>query len=221
MEYNTQKEKLINGEYGRHIQKMIAYCAGIKNRDLRNEQAKSIIHTMAMLNPGPKDTEDFWHNLWDQLFIISNFQLDVDSPFERPDKETVQKRPQIIPYPKHQITFRPYGHLMESIIKKVAEEEGDAKEIVVNNIAKHLKKQYLTWNRDSVSDELILEHLDTLSNGKLHLSGDFQLPSTQSILKDANEKNISNTKSNKSKKKKKKKSNKQQNNPQNQQFNTK
>ena len=220
MEYNTQNSKIINGEYGRHIQKMIEYAMGIKNRDLRNEQAKSIVRIMANLIGGPKDSEDFWHKLWDQLFVISDFQLDVDTPFDKP-KPTTATKPKRLSYPKHSIQFRPYGHLMEEIIRKVAKEEaGEDHEEMVKNIAYHLKKQYLLWNRDSVNDKLIIEHLNTLSDGAIQLAEDFHFPSTKEMLQDTlqnNEKNAgakkiatpaapaNNTGKKKKKKKKKKK----------------
>ena len=184
MEYNTQNNKIINGEYGRHIQKMIEYAMGIKNRDLRNEQAKSIVRIMANLVGGPKDSEDFWHKLWDQLFVISDFQLDVDTPFEKPTP-TAANKPKHLSYPKHSIQFRPYGHLMEEIIRKVAKEEaGEDHDQLVKNIAYHLKKQYLLWNRDSVNDKLIIEHLNTLSDGAIQLDEDFHFPSTKEMLQD-------------------------------------
>ncbi len=186
MEYNTQNTKIVNGEYGRHIQKMIEYAMGIKNRDLRNEQAKSIVRTMANLIGGPKDADDFWHKLWDQLFVISNFQLDVDSPFEKPTP-TAAHKPQRLTYPKHNIQFRPYGHFMEEIIRKVATEKaGEDHDEIVKSIANYLKKQYLMWNRDSVSDSLIAEHLHQLSNGAIQLNEDFKFPTTKEILMEIN-----------------------------------
>ena len=188
MEYNTQQPQLLNGEYGRHLQKMVEYVCSIRNRDMRNEQAKCIVRAMANLASGPKDTEDFWHNLWDQLFILSDFKLDIDSPFGKPPYKTAVAKPERLPYPKHNITFRPYGYLMENIIKKIAEENSNEnKQPIVDNVAKHLKKQYLSWNRDSVSDELIIEHLQQLSNNKLQLSEDFVFPTTKALLLEINE----------------------------------
>ena len=183
MEYNTARKKLINGEFGRHIQKMIEYAVEIKDRDLRNQQAQSIVKTMSYFLPGSKDTEDYWHKLWDQLIVISKFQLDIDSPFPKPTPEQVMAKPKPLKYPKHTIRFRPYGVLIENIIKKVTtEEDSPEKEQTIVNIANHLKKQYLNWNRDSVSDDLIYEHLNVLSKGKLKLKDDFRFYSTRQIL---------------------------------------
>lgn len=183
MEYNTAKSRLVNGEYGRHIQKMIEYALEIKDRDLRNQQAKAIVKTMSFFSQGSKDTEDYWHKLWDQLFVISDFKLDVDSPFPKPTQDQVMAKPKPLNYPKHNIRFRPYGVLIENIIKKInTEEDSPEKEQTVVNIANHLKKQYLNWNRDSVSDELIYEHLNALSQGKIKLKDDFRFSSTREIL---------------------------------------
>ncbi len=216
MEYNTQQSKLINGEFGRHIQKMIEYTINIKSRQLRNEQAKVIVKTMAFMTQGPKDSDDFWHKLWDLLFVISDFRLDIDSPYPKPSKPVAEEKPQHIGYQKHNIKFRPYGNLMENAIHSVAEtEDCPEKTEVVKDMARHLKRQYLIWNRDSVNDELIREHLAVLSDNKLQLSPDFVFPSSKKILTEVNTKLQVNTNNNGKKKKKKKKDT--VNNQQNQQ----
>ena len=184
MEYNTSQTKLVNGEYGRHIQKMIEYAIEINDRDLRNQQAKAIVRAMSCFSTGSKDTEDYWNKLWDQLFVISNYRLDVDSPFPKPQPE-IENRPKPLKYPKRDIRYRPYGVVIEDVINKVITEEDSAeKEQTVENIANHLKRQYLNWNRDSVNDMLIYEHLNTLSHGKLKLQKNTNLHSTRAILDD-------------------------------------
>jgi len=185
MEYNTTKSKLINGEYGRHVQKMVEYAVDIKDRNLRTQQANAIVRAMSILTTGTKDTEDYWHKLWDILFIMSDYKLDVDSPFPMPDREVVDTHVKTLSYPKHNIRMRPYGYLIENIINKmVTEEDSPEKAQALVNVANHLKKQYLNWNRDSVNDELIEEHLKELSYGKLELKENFRFSSTQSILDD-------------------------------------
>jgi hypothetical protein len=184
MEYNTTKSKLINGEYGRHIQKMVEYAVDIKDRHLRTQQAHAIVRTMSLFSQGVKDTEDYWHTLWDHLFILSDYKLNVDAPFPMPERE-IAMRTKRMNYPKHEIRFRPYGYLIEKIIKQVTTEEDCAeKEQTVINVANHLKKQYLNWNRDSVNDELIAEHLQDLSQGKLELHKNFRFADTKTILND-------------------------------------
>ncbi|MDR1180826.1 MAG: DUF4290 domain-containing protein [Bacteroidales bacterium] len=205
MEYNTTRNKLINGEYGRHIQRMIEYAIGVKDRELRNQQAQAIVRTMSCFSQGSKDSDDYWYKLWDQLFVISDFKLDVDSPFPKPlpEKET---RPKPLPYPKHKIHIWTYGLLIEKIIKEISmAENSEEKEQTIANIANYLKKQYLNWNRDSVSDALIIEHLEKLSGGKLKLKDSFQFSSTREILNDLASNNNSNNGISKKKKKKKKK----------------
>ena len=219
MEYNTTKTKLINGEYGRHIQKMIEYAIEIKDRGLRTQQANAIVRTMSFFSTGTKDTEDYWHTLWDHLFIMSDYKLDVDAPFPMPARET-EKRVASMEYPKHEIRFRPYGYLIESIIKQMNTEENcSEKDQAIVNVANHLKKQYLNWNRNSVSDDLIAEHLNELSDGKLALKANFRFSSTQAILDDI-EKTINingnssvNGKNNNNNNKKKKKKNNLNNMP--------
>ncbi|MDR2406761.1 MAG: DUF4290 domain-containing protein [Bacteroidales bacterium] len=205
MEYNTTKDKLINGEYGRHIQRMIEYTMGIKDRELRNQQAQAIVRTMSCFSQGSKDTEDYWYKLWDQLFVISGFKLDIDSPFPKPTPE-IETRPKPLPYPKHNIRLRTYGLLIENIIKKLTtEEDSEEKAEIIANIANHLKKLYLNWNRDSVNDALIIEHLELLSEGKLNLKEGFKFPLTRDILNNLASNNNNNGVSVAKKKKKKKK----------------
>jgi hypothetical protein len=206
MEYNTARNKLMNGEYGRHIQRMIEYAVGIKDRDLRNQQAQAIVKTMSCFSPGSKDTQDYWNKLWDQLIVMSNFKLDIDSPFPKPvpEKET---HPQPLPYPKHHIYIRTYGLLIEKIIKQLTKEEMSAeRDQAICNIANYLKKQYLNWNRDSVSDTLIIEHLANISNNKLKLKANFKFSSAKDILADLAANNNNNGLNVNKKKKKKKKS---------------
>ena len=184
MEYNTTKSKLINGEYGRHIQKMVEYVVEIKDRQLRTQQANAIVRTMSFFSTGTKDTDDYWNKLWDHLFILSDYKLDVDAPFPMPSREE-KKQMGSLKYPKHEIRFRPYGYLIESIIHKMKTEENcPDKDQAVVNVANHLKKQYLNWNRNSVSDELIADHLNELSEGELKLRANFRFSSTESILND-------------------------------------
>lgn len=183
MDYNTSLPKLVIPEYGRNIQKMIAYAITVENREERNKVAKAIIQVMGQLNPHLRDVTDFKHKLWDHLFIISGFMLDVDSPYPKPTRETFISKPDKVNYPSNDIKFKHYGKNIERIIEKAkALEEGEEKEMLVEIIANHLKKAYLNWNRDSVNDEVILQHLDILSKGGLKLNENVRLSQTQQIL---------------------------------------
>ncbi len=183
MEYNTTKEKIAVKEYGRHVQAMVDYLLTIEDREVRNLQAKATVRAMSCFSPGSKDTADYWQKLWDHLFLISDFKLDVDSPFPKPEPQEIGGKPQRIPYKKNGILFPHYGKFIENIITALVEEpDSEAKTLCVENIAVLLKKQYLQWNRDSVNDDLIKEHLAVLSGGKLKLREDFVFPLTKELL---------------------------------------
>lgn len=171
MEYNTERSPLIIPEYGRHIQKMIEKAVQIENREERNNTARGIIGVMGNLNPHLRDVPDFQHKLWDQLFIMSNFELDVDSPFEKPTPEVLSKRPDRLSYPQNFPKYRFYGNNIKKMIDVcVSWEEGEMRTALAYAIANHMKKSYLNWNKDTVEDEIIFQHLYELSNGKINLS---------------------------------------------------
>lgn len=183
MEYNSQREHLIIPEYGRNIQKMIEYAVKIEDPEKRNKTAHAIIGIMSQINPNKKDSNDYQRTLWDHMYIISQFRLVVDGPYPPPSQEELAKKPEKIEYSDGKIKFRHYGKNIESIIEKAIEyEEGLEKEALINTIANHLKKSYLNWNRESVSDETIGKHLKNISNDKLELKEDARLVSTSDIL---------------------------------------
>ncbi len=176
MEYNSSRPHLIIPEYGRNIQKMIDYAVSIEDREERNRISKAIVTVMGQLNPHLRDVTDFKHKLWDHLFFISDFKLDVDSPYPIPSAETMARKPNKIPYPSNQIKFKHYGKTVEVMIDKAKQmEEGDLKDAFVATLANFMKMAYINWNRDSVSDELILEQLKILSGGTLTLKENFRL----------------------------------------------
>ncbi len=168
--YNTDWEPLVIPEYGRYIHKMVAYLKTIKDRDLRNKNAQAVINLLGRQNPHLRDVPDFQHKLWDHLFIMAGFDLDVDSPFPKPSPEKLKARPEKLPYPKTGYQFRYYGQIIKKMIDEAVKwEEGELKDLLIRTIANHMKKNYLTWNKDTVSDEVIFEHLRILSNGKIDL----------------------------------------------------
>ncbi len=183
MEYNTSRSKMNISEYGRNIQKMIEHIMSVEDRDKRNKLAKATINVMGQLNPHLRDVNDFKHKLWDHLFIMSDFQLDVDSPYPVPSRETLTRKPEPLRYSSNNVTFKHYGRHIERMIEKACElEEGHMKDTLVELIANHMKKSYLTWNRDSVTDEEIAKHLSILSGEKLKLQKDAVLHDTNDIL---------------------------------------
>ncbi len=171
IEYNTEREHLQIPEYGRHIQKMVNHCKATEDRDERNRIAQAIIGVMGNLNPHLRDVPDFQHKLWDQLFIIADFDLDVDSPYPTPSKEIYAQRPEPLAYPQNHPKYRFYGNNIKRMIDVcISWEEGDLKQALKFNIANHMKKSFLNWNKDSVEDEVIFQHLYELSDGKINLA---------------------------------------------------
>ncbi len=185
LEYNSERSKLIIPEYGRHLQKMVEHTVSIEDDKERNKVANSIIAVMGNMNPHLRDVPDFQHKLWDQLFIISDFKLDVESPFPKPTPEMLAERPDMLQYPENNPKYRFYGNNIKRMIDEVKDwEEGDLKEALVLSIANHMKKSYLNWNRDSVDDKVIFDHLKDLSNGKLNLkNADEDLTEAQDLIR--------------------------------------
>lgn len=170
MEYNTQLPKLEIPEYGRNIQVMIDHCITIEDREERNKCARAIIQIMGQLNPHLRDIADFTHKLWDHLFLISKFQLDVDSPYPRPNAETFTTKPKNVPYPATKIRYKHYGKTIERIIDAAKTyEEGPEKKELSRLIANHLKKSYVNWNKDSVTDDVIFKQFKEMTNDELHI----------------------------------------------------
>lgn len=185
IEYNTERPHLIIPEYGRHIQKMVDHAVSIADREARNNCVKSIIAVMGNLNPHLRDVPDFQHKLWDQLFIISNFQLDVDAPYPKPSREELAERPEPLDYPQNHPKYRFYGNNIKRMID-VANgwEAGDKKDGLILTIANHMKKSFLNWNKDTVEDAVIFEHLFELSDGKIDLrNSNEDLTDSQNLLK--------------------------------------
>jgi hypothetical protein len=191
MEYNSEREHLIIPEYGRNVQKMIEHACTIADREERNKAAKTIVVAMSVLNPALKNTENFQQILWDQLIIISDFKLDIDSPYPIPEKNKLVEKPEKINYPSKNIKFKHYGKTVEELIAKAVEiENPDEKKELTKLIANLMKRNYLNWNRDSVNDELIINQLTQLSDGKLNLESDFNFVSTGEILSNKPKKKI-------------------------------
>ena len=222
LEYNTARNQLIIREYGRNIQKMIEDAVKIEDRKRRNEVARAIVKTMAQVNPGgaangnannnvdtkprKQESPDYWRKLWDHLFIISNYQLDVDSPFPKPTP--VVEREKVLQHEEYKrggIHVRSYGRYLEKIIKEVSGyPESPQKQRLIRDIANLMKKLYLTWNRDTVEDALIAQQLMEMSDGEIVLPKDFSFIPSQDLL--AKGSVVNNSTKKKKKKKKKKKS---------------
>ena len=185
LEYNGERPHLIIPEYGRHIQKLIDHCILIENLEERNKMAKAIVDVMGNLQPHLRDVPDFKHKLWDQLFIMSDFNLEVESPYPKPEREELQAKPEALAYPKSASKYRFYGNNIQTMIDvALTWEEGEPREALYYAIANHMKKCYLNWNKDTVDDNVIFKHLFELSNGKIDLKvNDESLSEVKDLLR--------------------------------------
>lgn len=165
-DYNTQRSSMALPEYGRNVQKMIEHIKTIEDRDERNRAARTIIQIMGNLNPHLRDVGDFKHKLWDHLALISRFELDIDSPYPKPEPSKFTEKPRIVPYHQGPIRFLHYGRVVQDMVKTVSVmEDSEEKEYLVVMILNQMKKLYLTWNKAQVSDETIISDLGVMSGG--------------------------------------------------------
>lgn len=171
MEYNTTRNEMSMREYGRHIQKMVEYLLTIEDKEERQQQAQVVIELMGFLNPHLKNVEDFRHKLWDHLFYISDFKLQVDSPYPIPQKETYKQKPDPLPYPKRYPKFSHLGKNLEVIINKALNEEDPEKKAGFSNaIAYYMKLAYSNWHKELVHDDAIRSELNNITGGQLEFS---------------------------------------------------
>jgi hypothetical protein len=185
LEYNTEREHLIIPEYGRHLQKMINYAKVIETKEERNKVTKAIISVMGNLQPHLRDVPDFQHKLWDQLFIMADFELDVESPYGMPSREVIEARPEPLKYPQNHPKYRFYGNNIKTMIDVANTwDDGELKEALTYTIANHMKKCFLNWNKDTVEDYVIFKHLFELSDGKINLqNSDEDLTDATSLMR--------------------------------------
>ena len=176
LEYNTSRNKLVISEYGRHIQKLVEHAIEIKDKKDRQRFVEGIINIMGDLNPHLRDVADFKHKLWDHLYVISDFKLDVDSPYEKPVFEKLFEKPEPLDYPNSKIKYNHYGKVIEKmILEAIKMEDKELKNKLVIAIANQMKKSYVNWNLDFVEDDVIFNHLKKLSNNKLEIQEGIEL----------------------------------------------
>jgi hypothetical protein len=205
-DYNTTRKKLILSEYGRNVQNMVKYIVDLPTKDERNRYAQVVIDLMGFLNPHLRDVADFKHKLWDHLHIISDFKIDVDSPYPKPSEDAIRFKPAPMPYPQQRIKYKHYGKTVELMISRAKGiEEPQRKQLMVQSIANFMKMAYVTWNKDSVADETIIKDLREMSNGALQLEENVNLqrievrqasPVNRQRNNNQNNKNRQNTNSN-------------------------
>lgn len=174
--YNTEVEKLQMPEYGRLVLKMVEQLKAIPDKTKRSEQAQAVVKVMECLNPQVHQQENWAQKLWDHLFIIAGYDLDIDSPFPKPEPEVVNSRPDPIPLNTKPIRARHYGRNIESILDLIASEpEGEQKTEMIRSLAIYMRQQYLIWNKDTVSDDTIFMDIERLSGGKVKVPADVEL----------------------------------------------
>lgn len=182
-DYNTTRRKLILAEYGRNVQNMVAYICTLPTKEERNRHALVVIDLMGFLNPHLRDVADFKHKLWDHLHIISNFEIDVDSPYPTPSKDALTVKPDALGYPQRRIRYKHYGKTVEIMIERARDIEDPARrQQMTQAIANFMKMAYVTWNKDSVADETIVSDLRDLSNGELIVDEHFNLSKVETLL---------------------------------------
>ncbi|EHL88656.1 DUF4290 domain-containing protein [Coprobacter fastidiosus] len=191
-DYNTQQKKLIMPEYGRNVQQMIDHCVSIEDREERTRCANTIINIMGNLFPHLRDVDDFKHKLWDHLAIMSDFKLDIDYPYEIIRKENLRTKPDRIPYTLTPIRYRHYGKTLERMIKKCEDyPDGPERDQLISLLANHMKKSFLTWNKEVVDDDKIFKDLREYSHGKIDLSPEtFRLKESKEFLQKKNKNNM-------------------------------
>lgn len=192
MDYNTQLKKLVLPEYGRNVQQMVDHCLTLEDRQERTRCANTIINLMGNLFPHLRDVDDFKHKLWDHLAIMSGFKLDIDYPYPIIKKENLYTRPEKITYRLTPIRYRHYGKLLENMIRKAEEmPEGNEREQLISLLANHMKKCFLTWNKEAVEDDKILNDLREYSHGQIELTPEtFKLKESRDILQRKNKNQV-------------------------------
>lgn len=170
MEYNTNRGALRMPEYGRNVQKMVEYLKTIENREERQQYAEAIIDIMAVLHPQFKRSEEYHNNLWDHLFVIADYDLDVDCPYPVMTKEIREAKPEPLPYPNKLKRNKHLGRNLNKVIDLALEEEDEDKQKgFTNTIAYYMKLAYNNWHHEMIHDDMIREELMEMTNGKLSL----------------------------------------------------
>jgi len=176
MDYNTQRKSLPLPEYGRTIQQMVDYCLTIEDRAERTKAANTVISIMGNMNPHLRDVSDFKHKLWDHLAIMSDFQLNIDWPYPLPDLELMSLKPAKLPYSENKFKYVHYGKFTEQILSKIhSMEDPEERKTLIEIMANHMKRSYMVWKREQISDEIIFRELLLLTKGEFEIPSDLKL----------------------------------------------
>lgn len=168
--YNTDMEPVLLPEYGRHLQGLVDYCVGIPDREERTACAWAIAETMAGIFPELVGPDKSYRKVWDEINIMSRFELDIDFPCEVITAEKMNPKPEKLPYTASDMRFRHYGKNIEKMIETVAAiEDGEEKDVLISMLAHHMKKLMLQHNKEGVDDAKILRDLSLYSGGRINL----------------------------------------------------
>lgn len=168
--YNYTRRSLYLPEYGRHIHQMVDSLMEIEDRGERTRQAKAVIAVMGNLNPTLRDTEDFKHKLWDHLFIMSDFQLDVDSPYPQPSRQDLTLRPQKLSYPQSRVAFKHYGKYTQNFVRLIAEEHNSPKASAeMSNIARYMRAKSYEYNNEHPNNDSIIRDIRIMAGDNLDM----------------------------------------------------
>ncbi|HOZ31056.1 MAG TPA: DUF4290 domain-containing protein [Bacteroidales bacterium] len=176
MDYNTQRAQLQLPEYGRTIQKMVDYCCSIEDKNERTKAAHAVIAIMGNMNPHLRDVADFKHKLWDHLAIMTDFKLDIEWPYPLPDMDLLNQKPKKLPYSDDRFKFRHYGKFIEEVLKKINDiEEPAKKNALIELMANHMKRSYMTWKKESISDDIVFKELSIIVNNSVEIPENIKL----------------------------------------------
>ena len=185
MDYNTNRDKLKLPEYGRNVQEMVEIIKHTPDREERNRLAKSTIQLMGNMNPQLRDVADYKHKLWDHLAVIADFDLDIDSPYPLPTQAEIHQKPMKMKYSNpDEIRFKHYGKILEDMVRKATQyPDGEEKDALIATVANQMKKSFLTWNRETVSDDVIFSDLLAIACHRLTIPEGLKLKDSREILR--------------------------------------
>ncbi len=168
MQYNTSRDKMTIREYGRGVQKMINHLLTIEDEEKRQLAAEAVVDIMAILNPLTKNMEDPMHKLWDHMIMMSDYKLEVKSPYEMPTAEEKEAKPEPLPYPKEKLDFKHLGKKFELLLAKaIAETDEEKKNGYIHTLALFMRIAYNNWHGEKMHDDNIKEELKQMSKGAL------------------------------------------------------
>lgn len=170
---NRDKSRLLLSEYGRNVQTMVAYLKTIEDRELRNRQAEVVVAVMGNVNPAQKDSEGFQHMLWDHLFMIADFDLDVDAPYPKPTPDMFAPHPRRVAYSQSYIAQKQYGANVKRMVEALGTEPaGEERDAAAANVAKYMKQKSFEYNKEFPSNEVVIADIRRMSHGAIVLDAD-------------------------------------------------